>query len=110
MARKSNSKKGKSAKCLDNEDISLKKTAGERERESEYMCVSNEPLNTGLVNYSSNVLTKQRRTRELFNEAHHNIRLYNEAHHNITLFNHYLSRVNHQQTQKIIDFNMSFCI
>ena len=29
---------------------------------------------------------------------------------NITLFNHYLSRVNHQQTQKIIDFNMSFCI
>ena len=29
---------------------------------------------------------------------------------NITLFNHYLSRANHQQTQKIIDFNMSFCI
>ena len=29
---------------------------------------------------------------------------------NITLFNHYLSRANHQQTQKIIYFNMSFCI
>mgnify|MGYP003717831525 CR=1 FL=1 len=50
----------------------LKNSGRTREREWIHVCIQN----TGLVNYSSNVLTKQRRTRELFNEAHHNIRLY----------------------------------
>ena len=50
----------------------LKNSGRTREREWMHVCIQN----TGLVNYSSNVLTKQRRTREMFNEAHHNIRLY----------------------------------
>ena len=52
----------------------LKNSGRTREREwiHDIVCIEN----TGLVSSSSNVLTKQRRTRELFNETHHNIRLY----------------------------------